>query len=252
MQITPLYSDTARPMKILMLASGRGTNFEKIYSRQTELKQEGGKNYGIIEHVFSNDPEAPVLEKAKALKIKTSSISSEKFFADLGKPPSDEDGRVLYDSAVISLIEEILEPDLVVLAGYRRRLSRLFVERFANRILNLYPGDTTKDYLVRGKSACVQALENGEKSIRCTVYIENDPEVRFGTAVAQSADISLEGFGVGDGAAMEEKIREQGEWRLFPFVVHDLIANGRVAIDGENNIYVDGRGTGKSGFSLSP
>ena len=51
---------------------------------------------------------------------------------------------------------------------------------------------------------------------------------------------------------MEEKIREQGEWKLFPFVVHDLIANGRVAIDGENNIYVDGLQTGKSGFSLSP
>lgn len=252
MQITPLYTDTARPMKILVLASGRGTNFEKIHSRQMELEQSGQINYGAIEHVFSNDPEAPVLEKARALKIKTSSISSEKFFADIGKPPSDEDGRVLYDSAVISLFEEALEPDLVVLAGYRRRLSRLFVERFANRVLNLYPGDTTRDYLVRGKTACVQALENDEKSIRCTVYLENDPEVRFGTAVAQSADISLEGFGTGDSAAMEEKIREQGEWRLFPFVVHDLIANGRVAIDGDGNIYVDGRRTTRSGFSLSP
>ncbi len=252
MQITPLYPDTARPMKILVLASGRGTNFEKIHSRQMELEQSGQINCGTIEHVFSNDPEAPVLAKAKALKIETSSISSEKFFADIGKPPSDEGGRVLYDSAVISLIEEALEPDIVVLAGYRRRLSRLFTERFANRILNLYPGDTTKDYLVRGKSACVQALENGEKTIRCTVYLENDPEVRFGTVVAQSADISLEGFGAADGAAMEEKIREQGEWKLFPFVVHDLIANGRVAIDGENNIYVDGRETGKCGFSLSP
>lgn len=252
MQITPLYTDTARPMKILVLASGRGTNFEKIHSRQMELEQNGQTNYGAIEHVFSNDPEAPVLEKAKTLKIKTSSISSEKFFADIGKPPSDEDGRILYDSAVISLVEEIFEPDLVVLAGYRRRLSRLFTERFANRILNLYPGDTTRDYLVRGKTACVQALENGEKSIRCTVYLENDPEVRFGTAVAQSADISLEGFGTGDGAAMEEKIREQGEWKLFPFVVHDLIANGRVAIDGDGSIYVDGRRTAKSGFSLSP
>ena len=252
MQITPLYSDTHRPMKILVLASGRGTNFEKIHSRQTKLEQIGQKNYGTIEHVFSNDPEAPVLAKAKALKIETSSISSEKFFVDLGKPPSDEGGRVLYDSAVISFVEEVFEPDLVVLAGYRRRLSRLFTERFANRILNLYPGDTTKDYLVRGKSACVQALENGERTIRCTVYIENDPETRFGTVVAQSADISLEGFGIGDGAAMEEKIREQGEWRLFPFVVHDLIANGRVAIDEEKNIYVDGRRMGKNGFSPSP
>lgn len=252
MQITPLYSDTTRPMKILVLASGRGTNFEKIHSRQTELEQEGQKNYGTIEHVFSNDPEAPVLKKAKALKIETSSISSEKFFTDIGKHPSDENGRTLYDLSVISLVEKIFEPDLVVLAGYRRRLSRLFTERFANRILNLYPGDTTKNYLVRGKSACVQALENGEKALRCTVYIENDPETRFGTVVAQSADISLEGFCIGDGAAMEEKIRERGEWKLFPFVVHDLIANGRVAINGENNIYVDGQETGKNGFTLKP
>ena len=252
MQITPLYADTHRPMRILALASGRGTNFEKIYSRQIELEQDGGGNYGAIEHVFSNSPEAAVLRKAETLKIKTSSISSESFFATLGKIPSDESGRILYDSAVISLIEELFEPDLVVLAGYRRKLSRLFTDRFANRIINLYPGDTTRDYLVRGKSACVQAIENGEEAIRCTVYLENDPETRFGTVIAQSADISLEGFGTGDVAAMEEKIREQGEWKLFPFAVHDLIANGRVAIDGENNIYVDGLKTGKSGFSLSP
>ncbi len=252
MQITPLYSDTGRPMKILVLASGRGTNFEKIHSRQMELEQNGQINYGTIEHVFSNDPKAPVLAKAEALGIETSSISSEKFFADIGKPPSDEGGRILYDSAVISHIEKLFEPDLVVLAGYRRRLSRLFTKRFANRIVNLYPGDTTKDYLVRGKSACVQAIENGEKTIRCTVYLENDPETRFGTVVAQSADISLEGFGIGDDAAMEERIREQGEWRLFPFVVHDLFANGRVAIDEGKNIYVDGSKAGKSGVSPSP
>lgn len=252
MQITPLYSDTRRPMKILVLASGRGTNFEKIHSRQRELEQGCGGNYGAVEHVFSNSPDAAVLEKAEALGISTSSINSEKFFADLGKRPSDEDGRVLYDSAVISHIEGLFEPDLVVLAGYRRRLGLLFTERFPNRILNLYPGDTTKEYLVRGKIACVQALENGEKSIRCTVYIENDPETRFGAVIAQSADISLEGFGTGDGVAMEEKIREQGEWKLFPFVVHDLIANARVAIDGENNIYVDGQKVGETGFSLSP
>ena len=252
MQITPLYSDTARPMKILVLASGRGTNFEKIHSRQMELEQDGGKNYGTVEHVFSNDPKAPVLAKAETLGISTSYISSEKFFADLGKPPSDENGRVLYDSAVISLIEKIFDPDLVVLAGYRRRLSRLFTERFANRIVNLYPGDTTKNYLVRGKTACVQAIENGERTLRCTAYLENDPETRFGTVVAQSADISLEGFDIANEAAMEEKIREQGEWKLFPFVVHDLIANGRVTIDEKNNIYVDGLQTGRSGFSLSP
>ena len=38
MQITPLYADIHRPMRILALASGRGTNFEKIHLRQIELE----------------------------------------------------------------------------------------------------------------------------------------------------------------------------------------------------------------------
>ena len=176
MQITPLYADTHRPMRILALASGRGTNFEKIYSRQIELEQDGGGNYGAIEHVFSNKPEAAVLRKAETLKIKTSSISSESFFATLGETLPTKADEFFTIRPVISLIEELFEPDLVVLAGYRRKLSRLFTDRFANRIINLYPGDTTRDYLARGKSACIQAIENGEEAIRCTVYLENDPE----------------------------------------------------------------------------
>lgn len=250
MQTTPLYEDTDRPMKVLLLASGRGTNFESIFSRQKELERSGEKNHGAVEHVFSNNPAAGILKKAEGLEIPSSCLSSARFFRSLGKDPSDEEGRKLYDSAVISLVEKLLEPDLVVLAGYRRKLSRVFTERFGNRIVNLYPGDTTSGYLERGREACVCAVENGEKAIRCTAYVENDPETRFGPAIAQSAEISLEGFSPEDAESMGEKIRKQGEWKLFPFVVHDLVSNARVAMDGKNNVYVDGKKTGKTGFSL--
>lgn len=250
MQTTPLYEDTNRPMKVLLLASGRGTNFESIFSRQKELERSGEKNHGAVEHVFSNNPAAGILKKAEGLEIPSSCLSSARFFRSLGKDPSDEEGRKLYDSAVVSLVEKLLEPDLVVLAGYRRKLSRVFTERFGNRIVNLYPGDTTSGYLERGREACVCAVENGEKAIRCTAYVENDPETRFGPAIAQSAEISLEGFSPEDAESMGEKIRKQGEWKLFPFVVHDLVSNARVAMDGKNNVYVDGKKTGKTGFSL--
>lgn len=250
MQTTPLYENTDRPMKVLLLASGRGTNFESIFSRQKELERSGEKNHGAVEHVFSNNPAAGILKKAEGLGIPFSCLSSARFFRSLGKDPSDEEGRKLYDSAVISLVEKLLEPDLVVLAGYRRKLSRVFTERFGNRIVNLYPGDTTGDYLERGREACVCAVENGEKTIRCTAYVENDPETRFGPAIAQSAEISLEGFSPEDAEIMGEKIRKQGEWKLFPFVVHDLVSNARVAMDGENNVYVDGKKTRKTGFRL--
>ncbi len=240
-QIKPIYAKVNRPMKILILASGSGTNFEKIHSRQKELEKRGDKNYGELACVFSNNPDAPVLKKAEKLKIAACSISSREFFKNLGKPLSDNEGRELYDSAVISLVSKFCKPDLVVLAGYRRKLGRLFIEAFSNRIVNLYPGDTTKAYLERGKSACISAIENGEKSIRCTVYLENDHEKRFGTEIVHSEEISLEGFSVHDSGKMEKKIREQGEWLLFPFAVHDLIANARVAIAGRDDVYVDGK-----------
>ena len=181
MQTTPLYRDTDRPMKVLLLASGSGTNFESIFSRQRELeKKRRKKTHGAVRHVFSNNPSAGILGKAENLAIPSSCLSSARFFRALGKDPSDEEGRKLYDSAVISLVEKLFEPDLVVLAGYRRKLSRVFTERFANRIVNLYPGDTTGDYLERGKEACVCAVENGERTIRCTAYLEKRPgnEVR--------------------------------------------------------------------------
>ena len=238
-------------MKILVLASGRGTNFEKIHSRQMELEQDGGKNYGAIEHVFSNDPAAPVLAKAKALKIETSSISSEKFFADIGKPPSDESGRILYDSAVIPLLKGFRARSRG--AGRIQEKAQPSVHRkIRKQDLKPLPRGHDQGLPRKRKKRVRPGIRKRRKTIRCTVYLENDPETRFGTVIAQSADISLEGFGIGDGAEMEEKIREQGEWKLFPFVVHDLIANGRVAIDEKNSIYVDGQRAGERGFSLSP
>ncbi len=39
---------------------------------------------------------------------------------------------------------------------------------------------------------------------------------------------------------MGEKIREEGEWIVFPYTVHNLIAKGCIGIDSEDNIYLDG------------
>ena len=55
----------------------------------------------------------------------------------------------------------------------------MFLGRYRNRVVNLYPGDITKDYLVKGVDASVQAIRAGEGSIKCTVYLEREQrEVR--------------------------------------------------------------------------
>ena len=49
---------------------------------------------------------------------------------------------------------------------------------------------------------------------------------------------------------IEEKIRKEGEWIIYPFVVHHLIAKGRAGIDLEDNIYIDGIKMPKEGYQF--
>ncbi|HKQ33033.1 MAG TPA: hypothetical protein VJV40_07495, partial [Thermodesulfobacteriota bacterium] len=121
--------------------------------------------------------------------------------------------------------------------------------RYGNRVVNLYPGDTTKGYLVKGVDASVQAIRAGEGSIKCTVYLERE-HVRFGPALAQSEPISLAGYRDEDAEAVNGIIRSKGEWKVFPYVVHELIAGGRLGIDREDNVYLDGRVLGKDGYQF--
>jgi phosphoribosylglycinamide formyltransferase-1 len=236
-------------MSIAVLLSGSGTNLEALYEEQKRLERSAEKLYGRIDAVFTNAPSCRGLERARTLGIRTLSLGSKSYFDVLQKSWDDEQARNHYDAAVISLIEEVCKPDLIVLAGFKRRLSRLFITRYGNRIVNLYPGDTTKPYLVRGVEAPIQALRAGENTIKCTVYIQRGEE-RFGPAIAQSQGVSLEGFREEDVERIQEKIRREAEWKLFPFAVHHLIANGRVGIDEENHIYIDGVRMPEGGYQL--
>jgi folate-dependent phosphoribosylglycinamide formyltransferase PurN len=126
-----------------------------------------------------------------------------------------------------------------VLAGYRRRLGSLFLNRYKNKVINLYPGDITKDYLVKGVDAAIQTIRAGEESIKCTVFLQKENE-RFGPALLQSKPISLKGYSQDDKDLMNEKIRVEGEWAIFPYTVHNLIAKGCLGVDKDDNVYMDG------------
>ena len=141
------------------------------------------------------------------------------------------------------------ESYIIVLAGYRRRLSSRFLKRYHNRIINLYPGDTTKDYLVKGVDAAIQAINAGEAFIQCTVFLQKENE-RFGPALLQSAPISLQGFTEDDRGLVNEKIREEGEWIILPYAVHNLIAKGCLGVDGEDNLYLEGVKLEKAGLQF--
>ena len=71
--------------------------------------------------------------------------------------------------------------DLIVLAGYMRVISPEFVKAFPNRIINLHPSLLPK---YKGLHAIEQALESGDKETGCTVHYVND-ELDSGEVILQ-------------------------------------------------------------------
>jgi folate-dependent phosphoribosylglycinamide formyltransferase PurN len=247
-EIKPIYEPSGGgPMSIAVFLSGTGTNFTAIYEVQKRLEREGAARYGRIDAVFTNAPKCKGALRAAEEGIPVLSLSSSRYFDALARSADDEEARDYYDAASITLVEQVCAPDIIVLAGYRRRLGSMLLNRYENMVINLYPGDITKDYLVRGIDASVQALRAGEKSISCTVYVQKENE-RFGPALVRSQPVSLKGFREKDADALNERIRSEGEWKIYPFAVHEIIAGGRVGIDPDDNIYIDGVKVGEGGY----
>ena len=236
--IKPIFEHTNQNMNIAVFVSGSGTNLKAICEKQKELENKGEEQFGEVKVVFTNVPDCVGTEIAKEYDVPVVSLSSKTFSETLNLSPDSEELRKYYDAAAISLIESICEPDLIVLAGYRRKLSCLFYEHYKNKIINLYPGDITKDYLVTGIQAPIQALRNNEDHIKATVYLEQN-DTRFGIPIIQSPSVSLEGFSEDDIELINKNIREQAEWIIFPYVVLNLIAKGRIGIDNKSGLYLD-------------
>jgi len=247
-KIKSIYEPSSEgPMSVAVFLSGTGTNFTAVYEEQKRLELKGAAHYGRVDAVFTNAPKCKGALRAAEEGIPVLSLSSSRYFDALGRSADDQDARDYYDAASITLVEQACAPDIIVLAGYRRRLGSKLLKRYENRVINLYPGDITKDYLVRGIDASVQALRAGEKSISCTVFLQKENE-RFGPALVRSQPVSLKGFREKDADALNERIRSEGEWKIYPFAVHELIAGGRVGIDPDDNTYVDGVRVGTGGY----
>ena len=108
--------------KTAILISGSGTNLQAFIDRVTD----GDLNLDLTV-VFSNRPDAYGLERAKKAGIPTTCIRHQDFT-----------DRVSFDRAVIQELDQ-WQPDLIVLAGFMRILSSMFVNHYAGKILNIHP-----------------------------------------------------------------------------------------------------------------
>jgi phosphoribosylglycinamide formyltransferase 1 len=135
--------------RIVVLASGNGTNLQAILDRLH------GRDGIAVVGVGSDKREARALRRARAAEVETSVFPREEF-AD----------RTARDLAMGDWAEG-LAPDLIVLAGYMQLLSPGFVGRFRDRIVNVHPALLPA---FPGLDAVGQALEAGVDVTGVTVH----------------------------------------------------------------------------------
>lgn len=139
--------------KLGVLCSGRGTDLQSIIDAI-----ERGEVQAEIAVVLT-DKEAFALERAKKAGIKAVCINRKEF-----------DGREPFEQALISELEAA-GVTLVVLAGFMRILTPLFVRHFKGRIMNIHPALLPS---FPGAHAHRDVLAYGVKVSGCTVHFVDE------------------------------------------------------------------------------
>lgn len=185
-------------MRVAILASGNGSNFEALAHQF-----QAGLLPGELAFVFSDHHNAYVLERAQRLNVRAFSFEVKDFV-----------NKVAYEEALLQLLQE-QEIDLIVLAGYMRIIGQTLLSHYSNRILNIHPSLLPS---FPGLHGIKDAYEYGVKVTGVTVHLVDDG-VDTGPIIAQEPVMILPEDTL---ESLEEKIH-QTEHRLYPKVLRDVL-----------------------------
>jgi phosphoribosylglycinamide formyltransferase 1 len=116
--------------KIVILISGDGTNMDAILRTAKAAKWEKNLQAQVVA-VISNRPNAKGLALAQQHGI-TTQVVDHTVFANTPGP------REAFDQALITEIDKFA-PTLIVLAGFMRILTPMFVAHYEGRLVNIHP-----------------------------------------------------------------------------------------------------------------
>ena len=102
--------------RIVLFASGSGTNVENI------IKYFKNNHQVKVINVFTNNPKAGVIERVRPFKI-----------------PVNVFDKVQLNSGVLCQQIKLLNPDLIVLAGFLLKIPLAFINTFTFKIVNIHP-----------------------------------------------------------------------------------------------------------------
>jgi len=196
----------SQPLRIGVLASGRGSNLQAIIDAI-----EAGKLDCRLAVVVSDRADAQALERARKHGVDAVFLN-----------PKGYPDREAYDQAVLAVLAE-RRVELVCLAGYVRILTPMFVRALPGQVMNIHPALLPA---FPGLHAQRQALKYGVKVSGATVHFV-DEGVDTGPIICQAAVPVREGD-------TEETLAARilaEEHDLYPRAIR-LYAEGRLSIQG--------------------
>ena len=191
---------------IAVLASGKGTNLQSIIDK-IEL---GYLNAKIV-IVISDKADAIAIERAKKHKI-----------VDIFLDPKKATSREEYDKMVVKQLEKY-KADVIVLAGFMRLLSKYFVDKYRNKLVNIHPSLLPSFPGIHGYE---DAWEYGVKVSGCTVHFVDEG--------CDTGPIILQKFNPIKDDDTFESFKERGlkiEHEALPEALK-LFCEGRLKVDG--------------------
>ena len=162
-----------------------------------------GELPGRIALLMSDRPDAPVLERARRLGIETR------------VPPVGRFRTRIEDEAPWIAALRARDVELVLLAGFMRRLHEPFLAAYRDRILNIHPSLLPA---YPGLDAIRRAWEDGVRETGCTVH-RVDSTLDGGPIVAQSVVEVLAGESL---ESLERRIHA-AEHALYPLAVRHFL-----------------------------
>ena len=178
--------------RIAVLVSGGGTNLQALIDAQSR----GEIPSGEIVLVISNNPDAYALERAKNAGIETAVCT---------KP--DMEQKILSELQAHNI-------EMIVLAGFMAILSKDFVSRYSERIINIHPSLIPSFcgegfYGLRVHRA---ALDYGVKVTGATVHYVN--EIPDGGKIICQKAVEIQDGDTPE--VLQRRVMEQAEWKLLP------------------------------------
>ncbi|MGD1712655.1 phosphoribosylglycinamide formyltransferase [Dapis sp. BLCC M172] len=154
------------PLKLGILASGSGSNFEAIAEAINNQKLNAQ-----IQVMIYNNPGAKVISRAEKWNVPSVLLNHREY-----------KNREEFDSQIVKTLQEY-DVEWVIMAGWMRIVTQVLINAFPNQIINIHPSLLPS---FKGIKAVEQALKAGVKITGCTVHLV-DVEVDNGPILMQAA-----------------------------------------------------------------